>query len=236
MRFMIGLLLSLTACGGSPTTSSTKARGGDHLEEHRFPAVGKLVSMSGKVCTATAVDGWHVVTTATCLQGIPQDFAFVARGVSHAVASISYHTGWDQRIPERSVNMAVAKLGHAVAARWFPSLAPTLPDRCAEGLAVGFGEELNEQEGHNTGRLKFESLYSVKNGDRWELGGLVYGSGPKGQMACDADEGGPVFGDDGKVVGVLSHYEYIPAHPRTCAYVVGAAYVSTSYYGGWALK
>lgn len=236
--FIIGFLLALASCGHE-STSSTKVRGGDHLENHRFPAIGKLVNENSKVCTATAVDPWHIVTSATCLRGDPSAFTFIAQGVNYAVASIKYHPGYDERDPERSVNMASAKLGKALVVRWYPSPATESPNRCTEGLAVGFGEELNEQDGHNTGRLRLKSLYAIKNGDGWDLGGLLFGIGPKGQMTCDADEGGPVFDPDGKLAGVLSHYIYSPLPvpmppPRSCEHINGAAYVAGGYYGDWA--
>jgi hypothetical protein len=217
--FSILTILFMCACGQS-NNSELKIRNGDPLPD-KYENVMKMTSASGRSCVGTAIDDHHLLTAASCL-GSETEWTVDNSGTKVSVKSIKIHAGYK---PTRLYTIDVATLTTAtpVKAPWYPTIVQTNLPCHTEGLAVGFGEELNTAHGQrNTGRIvlgNYFYLYDASTQQRIP-NGMVFFSGPKRQMVCQGDEGGPVF-VDGKIAGILS-----ALHCINCRCINQAPYVA----------
>lgn len=187
------------ACGAQELGSELKVRNGDPLPNN-YDLVVKAVKADGTACVVTALDDYHLITAASCLTGDASEWTI--NGVP--LKSIEIDAGYTPDQP--SIDLARITTIKPVVAPWYAStLAGYLPYR-VEGLAVGYGQELNTANGdRNTGRMTFRGYTCIydKATDECAWRGMLWTAGVKDQMVCKGDEGSPIF-VNGKLAGVLS--------------------------------
>lgn len=216
--FVTALVLAAAACSNpAPDVASREEPvvGGRH--ERGLEAAGYLVREGFTSCTGVLIEPDLVLTAGHCVAGHQEiDFGWGEICDHSTVRSIAQAV--HPRYVHPPVNGGVAFQGFDVALLRLAEPVPVLPAALgavtppARVHGVGYGATSYVRE-HDGGSLQPRGAGT----ERRSLDGRVESESPTemfvhwnaGSSACYGDSGGPLFTDDGKVVGILSRFTEI---------------------------